>query len=750
MRYGRLRHLIACVAASASVFLVTSISVSQTTPAKTPADPLAEIQKKYPGLLPELGHLLDRLKHDVQFPPEREQSNLLPQLPASTSFYAAFPNYGETVHQALTIFQDELRQSEALRGWWEQGDMVKTGPQVEGFIKKFYELSQYLGDEIVIAGGVEGTTPNGVFVAEVRKPGLDGFLRQMLKELPEKPKTDIHIVTPQELAGAPNWPKTGQLVILVRPDAVIAGSDLAAVSGLNKILDAKSKASEFAATPFGERVTKAYKGGAVVVAAANLHKFITLAQNAKSKNQETLERSGFQDVKYLVWDHKRLDGKPVGEMELSFMGPRHGAASWLAAPAPLGSLDFVSSKSAIVASVRLKNLAEIFDDIKDLNSSNPNALGMLPQMEQTMHISLRDDVLSKLLGEITVAVDELRAPDPQWKAILRVSDPENLQKTLARLLQLAPVLARQTEADGIVYHSITIPSAQKPTQLVYAFVDEYLIVASSQKSITEAIQLRKSGESLTKSAAFVEALPPGYPREASAMLYEDASAMTAFQMRQVSPEMAEAISHLNEKPAPIVFCAYGEDKAIRAVSAGGGADAAGVLVIAAIAMPNLIRARTAANESDAVATLRALDAAQTSYSNKYLQNGYARDLASLGPDPHDSSLKTSRHAALIDADLGNASCTSGAWCEKAGYRFAITALCQMRSCREFVAVATPVSFNTGSRSFCSTSDGAIRFHAGTPLMLPVSVAECMSWPAIAIAGNQNLVCSLPATETPPT
>jgi hypothetical protein len=179
-----------------------------------------------------------------------------------------------------------------------------------------------------------------------------------------------------------------------------------------------------------------------------------------------------------------------------------------------------------------------------------------------------------------------------------------------------------------------------------------------------------------------------------------------------------------------VICAYGEEKAIRAESDGVGADAAGVLVIAAIAVPNLLRARTAANESAAVATLRTLDVAQTTYAGKYLQNGYARDLASLGPDPQDSALRTARHAALIDADLGNASCTSGAWCEKSGYRFGITAMCQIRSCREFVAVATPVSFSTGSRSFCSTSEGTIRFHAGTPLMSPVSAAECMTWPPL--------------------
>ncbi len=436
-------------------------------------------------------------------------------------------------------------------------------------------------------------------------------------------------------------------------------------------------------------------------------------------------------MKYLVWDHKNVGGAPVGEMELSFIGPRHGAASWLAAPAPLGSLDFVSPKSAIVVSVRLKNLAEIFDDIQGFGSSKPNALAALPQMEQAMHVNLRDDLLSQLEGEITFALTDFTATQPEWRVILRVNDSDRLQKTLAKLLKSAPVVARQAEEDGVIYHSLTIPSAQKPTQIVYAFADGYLVAASSQRSVTEAIQLHKSGESLGKSTTFLASLPPGYPREVSALLFEDAGAMTAFRMRQLSPEMAEAMGHLTPGSSQIVYCAYGEESAIRGVSAGGGADAMGILVGAAIAIPNLLRAKSTANESAAIATLRSLNVAETTYSQKYLQNGYARDLATLGPDPRGSGLKTANHAALIDADLGNAGCTSGVWCEKSGYRFSVMAMCQLRSCGEFVAVATPASIGTGARSFCSTSDGVVRFQAGPALMSPVGAAECRGWTPLA-------------------
>jgi len=477
-------------------------------------------------------------------------------------------------------------------------------------------------------------------------------------------------------------------------------------------------------------LTLAYRDGASVVAAADLHKLISLIPADKQAKLEPLENSGFKDVKYLVWDHKNVSGQPVGEMELSFVGPRHGAAAWMAAPGRLGSLDFVSPKSAMVASIRLKNLAEIFDDIRKLSSSNPNALGTLPQMEQALHFSLRDDVLSQLEGEITVAVDDLNATPPQWKAVLRVNDTERLQGALKKLLRSVPGLARQYEEEGITYYSVTIPSSQKPIEVVYTFVEGYLLIASGRKTANEAIQLHKSGASFAKSPTFLSLLPPGYSHQVSGLLYEDASAMTAFRLRQLSPEVAEAMSHLSPGSSQILYCAYGEERAIRTVSAGGGADAAGILVGAAIAIPNLIRARSAADESGAIATLRSLDAAQTKYSGKYLQNGYARDLSTLGPDPRGEEVKTSRHAGLIDADLGNAKCTAGAWCEKSGYRFTIAAMCPMRSCQEFVAVATPVSISSGARTFCSTSDGVIRFQSGSTLISPVSATECKQWPPL--------------------
>jgi type IV pilus assembly protein PilA len=283
--------------------------------------------------------------------------------------------------------------------------------------------------------------------------------------------------------------------------------------------------------------------------------------------------------------------------------------------------------------------------------------------------------------------------------------------------------------DGITFHSLTIPSTPKPMQIVYTFAEGYLIVASSHETAAAAIRLHKSGESFAKSAKFTATLPAGYPADASALLYEDPAAVTALNLRRMSPEMADAFARLSPPTAPIVFRAYGDESAIRAVSTSGAADAGVILVVAAVAIPNLMRARTAANESSAVATMRTVVVAQVMYSSAYPDKGYATDLATLGPDPGGSRHPSPQHASVIDAALGNPNCTSGAWCPKSGYNFRLTGDCEPAAqvCREFVAVATPSSSGTGTRSFCSTSDGVIRYRIGPPLTSPITPPECRKW-----------------------
>ncbi len=719
------RYFVTCVAVTAVIFLITSTCAAQATLADQSEMPWAQELRKYPGLLPEFSQLLDKLQHNVQFPPARGQSRLLPLLPESTMFYAGLPNYGDAAHQALAVFRQELQESSVLRDWWQHGEMAAAGPKVEDSLEKFYQLSQYLGDEIVMSGATQGRDHSLLILAEVRKPGLKDFLQQMVKELAVKPKPAVRVLDLKELATVKDLSPAQELVVLVGPDFVVAASDVAALRSFNARLDRGSP--QFASTPFGQRLAQAYQSGADVLAAVDLQKVLKQVPTGTEQSQMIFQRTGFADMKYLVWERKSVSGHALSEGELSFTGPRRGVASWLAASAPMGSLDFVSPKTILASTVVLKNLGEIFEDVKDLSSaSNPSALAMLAQMEAAMQLSLKDDLLSQLVGEITLELDSVNQPDPVWKAILRVNDADRLQQTLSKLLASAPVTAQQSDQAGVTYHTLRIPSPQKTLEIGYAFVDGYLVIGSSRETVAEAVRLHRNGESLAKSKKFLASLPPGHSPEASALLYEDPLAMVGLSMRRVSPQMADPFSRVTAE-TPVVVCAYGEESALREASSSGGVDAGMVMVVAAIAIPNLLRAKIAANESSAVGTMRTLDTAQITYSFMYPQKGYARDLATLGPGPRGSGAESAEHASLIDATLGNASCAAGAWCTKSGFQFRITAVCKQQLCMEFVVVGTPVTSNEGTRSFCSTSDAVVRFKTGPPLTSPVSVSGCHAW-----------------------
>jgi hypothetical protein len=548
----------------------------------------------------------------------------------------------------------------------------------------------------------------------------------MITDLAGKSKSGLLVLDPQQLAVAETKPAAGDLLILVRPDFVVAALNLATLRAFNSHLDQMSRG--FVTTPFMHRVERAYAGGVTMLAAADLQKLLSKVPQAPNADQMTLQRSGFSDMKFLVWDHTRLNGQALSEAELSFTGPRRAAAAWLAEPAPLGSLDFVAPKAIVAGTVVLANPTRIFDDYKEITGATSAAVfANLAQAEQVMKLSLRDDLLGCLGGEITLELDSVTPPKPEWRAILKVSDSKHLRQTLSSLLTTAQFRAEEFEEEGTTISTVEIPNGQSRLIIGYAVVDGYWILGSSREAVANAIHLHTSGGSLGKSKRFLAALPPNRTVEASALLYHDPIAMASLQLRGFSPEMAKSLADIGSESVPGLIALYGEESAIRGASRGGVFDVPAVLIVAAIAIPNLLRSKMAANESSAVGMTRTVNVAQVTYAAAYPKRGYAPDLASLGPDPRQPVSDSPNHANLINETLGNASCTGDAWCIKSGYQFRLTAVCKLRLCKEYAVVATPVNANTGMRSFCSTSDGVIHFKINPPLSAPVSVAECRTW-----------------------
>ena len=150
-----------------------------------------------------------------------------------------------------------------------------------------------------------------------------------------------------------------------------------------------------------------------------------------------------------------------------------------------------------------------------------------------------------------------------------------------------------------------------------------------------------------------------------------------------------------------------------------------ILVIAAIAIPSLLHARMAANESSAASCLRTIKTAEYAYFSAYPSVGYAAQMQDLGgASPCVASPVT---ACLIDTSLSTAIVGSNG---KNGFIFDATGVNGGAPINvDFVTGATPKVLNrTGVRNFCSTSDGILRSNPGVGGNPVTTVAACMAYP----------------------
>ena len=135
-----------------------------------------------------------------------------------------------------------------------------------------------------------------------------------------------------------------------------------------------------------------------------------------------------------------------------------------------------------------------------------------------------------------------------------------------------------------------------------------------------------------------------------------------------------------------------------------------ILIIAAIAIPNLLRARMSAAEASAVGSIRTINTAEIQYNSTYGQ-GYSPDLQSLGSGGTSPCVPTAAHACLIDDTLATATTAAK---PKSGYYFTYTPGTGDTS---YSVVGIPaVVGQTGQRGFYSDQSGVIRFtpDANTP------------------------------------
>ena len=124
-----------------------------------------------------------------------------------------------------------------------------------------------------------------------------------------------------------------------------------------------------------------------------------------------------------------------------------------------------------------------------------------------------------------------------------------------------------------------------------------------------------------------------------------------------------------------------------------------ILIIAAIAIPNLLRSKMAANEASAISSMRTINTSEVTYNSVY-GVGYT-DMSKLGSPTSGTCVATVGQACLLDPVL-----TTGT---KSGYTFDATAAAGVPP-SDYSAHGTPITVgSTGQRSFFTDTTGVIRF-----------------------------------------
>jgi hypothetical protein len=529
---------------------------------------------KYLVLLAQFVALRQQIEQ-IPFPQPRYSSDLLGRIPANTTLYISVPNLGDFLSEANQTFHDQLKQSPALAEWWNSGQGSNTA-DLDALVDKIHQMSKYLGDEIVIVGTMQAKSPGFAIIADVKQGGLDDFLNQQFPASNAKPGITVLDQNSLSAANASSKGNRGGYAV-VRQHEVIFSNSIASLALINAQLNAGT--SGFAASGFGQQISAAYGRGAGIILAADLHQMISnhaAQMHVSNGANRAMEKSGLESVSYLIAEHREVNGHPENRVDLQFAGARQGIAAWLAAPAPIGSLNFVTPNAAIAVAALSKDPKAIADDLIAMAVQNGDSQqNGFTEAEEKLQINFRDDIAANLGGDFLLSLDGPVLPTPSWKAVIEVNDSDRLEQALERMTE-----AIRSHADANAAHSIAIEPSDAGGQRYYSLHDRvtgnivaqytyangYLIVAPSRALLIQALQAYSTGNSLANSAAFKALLPKDANENYSAVAYQNLSPVLTPLLTQVSGETADAVRKLAADAKPTSVCARAEQTRIEAAS----------------------------------------------------------------------------------------------------------------------------------------------------------------------------------------
>lgn len=568
----------------------TTNSAIETIPVKEEVS-WSRNSARYAQTLDALSELNKEL-NAVAKPGVRHSTRLLDMMPENTVLYAAVPNLSATIAESNRLIEEKIQQNPALRDWFQE----HRAPGMNTAVAAIREFGEQLGEEIAVGAGMneKGEPVAPLVLAELKDPaGFRAFFDAQIQKLGSdgKNRPQVHWIddprTAQPASNTDSNKVVGKDIYVWISGDVLVGSPK--LDQLQRI-DGATK-SGFSGTPFHTRISEVYREGAGLIVAADLEKVIAHTKTLRSggsngaKHEEALNQLGLTNLKSFVLDQKDSGGKTHTRAVLSYDQADHGITSWLAAPAPIRSLEYISPDASLVAGFVVKNPTAVVDDLlRVINSVSPDINKHLDQMQKDHGLNLRNDFAAPLGGEYAFAIDGPILPVPSWKLVFQVNDPAHLQQTFERVVVEVNTRAAQegkkglewnrADVGGLTYY--TLRSADFGVEVNYVFTNGYMIAGPTRALVEQALRYRDSGSTLARSAKFTAGLPADGNVNFSAFVYHNLGPLVQPFANRIAnakipsgPQKTIAAVAATMEPTLAYAYAYGDHIEVSANTEGG-------------------------------------------------------------------------------------------------------------------------------------------------------------------------------------
>jgi ferric-dicitrate binding protein FerR (iron transport regulator) len=522
---------------------------------------------------------IDTDLRNLEQPDVRNSTHLLDLMPEHTVVYAALPNLAGTIAESHRIIQERMSQNEALREWWEK-EQAGRHQNMDQVVETIRQFGSYLGNEIAVSVSVDekGEPGEPLVLAELNNSaGFREFLEQQIAKYSgdQKSKGKLVFVEDPKTAVPESDGTNDQLYVWIQNNLFAGSPKLQHLQNLEAVI-AGGGQSAFTATPFRNRIAQVYQEGAGLVVAANLERVVeqTRADRMKAadaeKNENALKQLGILSVKYFVLNQKDANGKTNTEASLSFSDTQRGIPSWLAAPGPMGSLEYISPDANVVAGFVVKDPASMVDDLLGvLETVSPDLRKTLDQQASARGLNIRNDIATPLGGEFAFAIDGPLLPTPSWKLVFEVNEPAHLQRTLEHVVNEVNKEAARFGKNGLAWQQADLGGRKYYTlkssdfgllEVNYTYANGYMIVAASRALVERALTAHDSGYSLLHSANFTAGLPADGNANFSAVFYHNIAGLVPAGLASAAGKLpsgpSEAVKTFTSEMPPTLAYAY--------------------------------------------------------------------------------------------------------------------------------------------------------------------------------------------------